>query len=127
MDRVNRKDCAYQLMPGRTGCSAFGEHGYVKETECFMGFVTFSPIYGEMEPHCHGTEIMYVEDASGASVRYGSAPDKLENEDTLVKGDVICLGEGEWHKFFFEGPDSFVKFVVFMGPNPKTINASDLK
>mgnify|MGYP004510288205 CR=1 FL=1 len=127
MDRVNRKDCTYKLMPGRNATCAFGEGGYVEETECMMGFVTFAPKYGEMEPHCHGTEIMYVEDAKGASVRYGSAPDKLDNEDKLEKGEVICLGDGEWHKFFFEDADSYVKFVVFMGGTPKTINASDLK
>lgn len=127
MDRVNRKDCAYKLMPGRTACTAFGKNGYVKEDECMMGFVTFAPTYGEMEPHCHGTEIMYVESAKGASVRYGSAPDKMDNVDKLEKGEVICLGEGEWHKFEFEAADSYVKFVVFMGGEPKTVNLSDLK
>lgn len=127
MERVNRKNCTWSIMKGRTACPAFGSNGYVKTDEAFMGFVTFSPQYGEMEPHYHGPEILYVEDAKGAYVRFGESLDKMDRVEKLEKGEVICAGDGEWHKFEFDCPDGFVSFIVFMGEGaPKTINASDL-
>ena len=126
MDRVNRKDCPERVMPGRVARSAFGRHGKVETDDALMGFVTFSPKYGEMEPHYHDTEAMYVENVRDAYVRFGPDRDHMQQRVKLEKGDVICAGDGEWHKFEFDSDDGFVDLVIFMAnPEPKVVNASD--
>ena len=128
MDRVNRKDCPERIMPGRITRSAFGANGKVTTDDALMGFVTFSPKYGEMEPHYHDTEAMYVENAKDAYVRFGPSADNMNRREKLEKGEVICAEDGEWHKFEFDSPYGFVDLVIFMAtPAPTVVNASDIK
>jgi len=115
MDHVTRDMCPKKDMPGRTTNAAFGKEGVAKiaTSDCFVGYVTFSPKYGKMKPHYHEDEIMYVVDAKNAFVRYGDAPDRMTKKDSLNKGDIIRARNGEWHIFEFDSEDGFLELIPF--------------
>ena len=115
MDHLKREDLTEKKMLGRVTSAAIGLEGVaaVATDDAFVGYATFAPKYGEMKPHYHENEIMYVVDAKDASVIYGPAQDAMDSRDILAKGDIIRARDGEWHKFEFASDDGFLDLIAF--------------
>lgn len=115
MDHLRRADLPEKEMLGRVTSAAIGAEGIaaVATDDAFVGYATFAPRYGQMKPHYHENEIMYVVDARGASVRFGAEKDAMDTRQELRKGDIIRARNGEWHLFEFDSDDGFLDLVCF--------------
>jgi hypothetical protein len=115
MDHFRRNDVETGVIPGRAVQRAIGREGRSPSELVSVGFARFSAEHGEMPPHCHGEEAMYVLDARDGWVEYGSAEDQLDSRCDLAAGMVLHVTAGEWH-VFRHAPDGFVDIVFFFTP-----------
>ena len=115
MDHFRRDEVQPAVIPGRAVQRAVGRDGRSRSERMSVGFARFSAEHGEMEPHCHGEEGMYVLDARDGWIEYGPAPDQLTGRCDLEPGTVLHAAEGEWHVFRL-APGGFVDIVFFFSP-----------
>lgn len=116
MDFVKRSEVPEKQMLGRVTSAAYGKEGIAAVTaEQFVGWATFSPKYGQMKPHCHEDETMYIVKAEHAFVRYGATKDTLCEPVALCTGDIIRARDGEWHEFCFDSEDGELDIVAIFG------------
>ena len=116
MDHVRKEDLKEGKMLGRVASAAFGQEGIAAiPAECFVGYATFAPKYGQMKPHYHEDEYMYIVDAKDAFVTYGPTKDSMNTREALHAGEIIRAKDGEWHLFDFDSGDGFLSIIAFFG------------
>lgn len=116
MDLVKRRDIAEQKALGRSLWRILGENAPFGD-EVSAGFARFSLAEGQMVPHMHEREIIYVIDAKGAHTRYGKSKEAMHTRAALRPGDLLRVQEGEWHVFEMDDEDAYLDiFWVFSCP-----------
>jgi hypothetical protein len=115
MQHFRRDDVEPGVVPGRAVQRAIGREGRSHSELVSLGFARFSAAHGEMPPHCHGEEAMYVLDARDGWIEYGPAEDELRGRRALAAGMVLHVAAGEWH-VFRHAPDGFVDILFVFSP-----------
>jgi hypothetical protein len=115
MDHFSRDDVEPGVIPGRAVQRAIGREGRSPSALMSVGFAHFSAEHGEMEPHCHGEEAMYVLDSRDGWVEFGPTEDELTGRCDLAAGMVLHVEPDEWH-VFRHAPGGFVDIVFFFSP-----------
>ncbi len=114
MKYIQREDTEKQVLPGRVIQKVVGKDGPLKSWKMTVGFAHYSMESGEMEPHQHAEETVYIVDASKGWVLYGNRKDCLANKVDLVPGMTLHLNELEWHVFQY-GEGGFVDIIFTYG------------
>ena len=116
MDIVKRNEIPAKQMLGRVTSAAYGKEGVAAiPSGQFVGWATFSPQYGQMKPHYHEDEIMYIVRAEHAYVRFGPTKDTMCQPVKLCAGDIIRARDGEWHEFCFDDDSGVLDVVAVFG------------
>ena len=88
------------------------DEGVMESENMDVGFARFDKNLGEMEPHVHSEECMYVIDCVHAYARFGESKEKLGERVAIVPGMIMRAAAGEWHAFEFEN-GGFMDIVWF--------------
>lgn len=105
MKLIKREDVAKKLLPGRVIQLVVSREGAVSPSEVMtMGFARYSAEAGQMAPHRHAEEIVYILSAQDGWTRYGGfgdEPNELGGPVPLAPGMTLHFPENEWHVFEF--------------------------
>lgn len=104
MELIRRDELPEVQLVGRVLQNAVGKEGSARiaSTAMTVGFATYSERSGEMQPHRHAEESIYIVDAKDAYVLHGDAEDRLGDRRELETGMIMHFPENEWHVFRYE-------------------------
>src|SRR5689334_10571432 len=116
MDVIRRAELPTVSLPGRALHKAVGGpgEGAVTSGKMTVGFARYSDESGPMEPHHHAEETLYIVDARDGWIRWGEAPDRLDQRLPLETGLMIHFPELEWHVFEW-APGGYVDALYIYG------------
>jgi hypothetical protein len=114
MDYILRSDIKQIHLPGRIIQNVVGDNASIYSDKMTVGFGHYSAESGEMEPHCHAEETVYILDAENGLVRYGPEKDKLEKCLSLSAGMILHFPENEWHVFEYS-ENGYVDILFLYG------------
>ena len=114
MKVINRNSLPQVELIGRVIKKAVGKDGFDLSSKMTIGFGRYANEYGNMEPHRHAEEVLYIINAKKSWIRSGSAMDKLGERIPFVPGTLVHFDEMEWHTFEFDD-DGFVDLIFIYG------------
>lgn len=114
---IKKDEMVIKHCRARTIYAAIEQNGVFTSDKLMMGCARFDKSLGDMIPHTHAEEGMYIIDAAKAYARFGSSPDTLGDRVPLVPGMIMWAAEGEWHVFEFD--DGGFLDIVFCLENDK--------
>ncbi len=114
MKQVTKEEAKVKHCRARTIYAVAEEDGVFKSDHMMMGFARFDKTLGDMIPHSHPEEGMYVIDCARAYVRYGASRETLGERHSIAPGMIMWAAEGEWHAFEFD--DGGFMDIVFCLP-----------
>ena len=79
-----------------------------------MGFAKYCEEAGNMEPHRHAEEIVFILEAKNGWLRYGDDLDHLDKKVILKPGMTLHVPELEWHVFEY-GKKGCVEIIFIYG------------
>ncbi len=110
MKCIRRDELEPRALQGRQLWRIYGDDSAVADRRSF-GFAHFAPQFGDMRPHHHEREWIYVLDAKHASARYGEQFSAMDTERTLRAGDFLRFEDGECHVFTFSDPEGYLDIL----------------
>ena len=114
MKIVKEEALQKEILPGRIIQSCVGKGAHFESTKMTMGFATYCEQAGEMLPHQHAEESVYIISADRGRVRYGPLSDDLPFSVQLESGMILHIPELEWHVFEYE-KGGHVKIIFIYG------------
>ena len=114
MNIIDRETLPKEVLPGRIIQKAVGKDAYSRSGKMTMGFGRYCVEVGEMEPHRHAEEIVYVVSADKGFVRYGASLDDMTTIASLETGMTLHIPELQWHVFEY-GEGGHVDIIFFYG------------
>ena len=114
MNIIDRGTLPKEVLPGRIIQKAVGKDAYSRSGKMTMGFGRYCAEVGEMEPHRHAEEIVYVVSADKGFVRYGASQNELNCAEPLETGMTLHIPELAWHVFEY-GEGGHVDIIFFYG------------
>lgn len=114
MNFFQRTDLRMEKLPGRTIQRAVGVESRSISENITMGFARYSDESGQMTPHQHAEEIVYILSAKDGWIRFGDDPKFLGEPIPLWPGMVLHVPAFEWH-VFEHTPDGYVDIIFFYG------------
>lgn len=117
MDLARKENLPVIEKTGRKMSRAYGDNALFPDDNISVGFGRLTPVFGQMPPHRHEQEIIYVLEVNNVSLRYGPEWAQMEGSHKLAAGDMMRFAKGECHQFIMEGEDSFLDFMfIFSVP-----------
>jgi len=113
MDHLKKTDIPGEKLAGRTVYGVFGAERYIKTDDASMSYCHVAPGLGDMEPHRHDVEVIYIVDAKDAAFHCGKEPGNLDTVVELEKDDVVLVEKGDWHRFCFTSGEGFIDLIAF--------------
>ena len=114
MQIILRDTIKNEILPGRMIQKAIGKDSLSKSSCMTMGFAHYSQESGEMAPHHHAEEAIYVLEAKNSWARFGKDEMTLGDRIKLESGMTLHFPAWEWHVFGFnEG--GYLDIIFFYG------------
>ena len=114
MQIIIRETINRETLPGRVIQKAIGKNSLLKSDYMTMGFAHYSQESGQMAPHNHAEEAIYVLDAKDAWTRCGKDEKILGEAISLETGMILHFPAWEWHVFGFE-KGGYLDIIFFYG------------
>lgn len=114
MEYAYKEQAPLAVLPGRGIQKLVGKDSMISSEKMTVGFGSYRPEYGPMEPHNHAEETVVITDAKNAWVRYGNTKDNLDQKVELRPGTTLHFDELEWHVFEF-ADDGFLDIIFIYG------------
>lgn len=102
MEIRQRQDLTPIQLPGRIIQNAVGKEASIESENMTVGFAAYSARSGQMQPHHHDEESIYVIAADRAYMLHGPAEDSLGDRHELLPGMILHFDKDEWHVFRYE-------------------------
>ena len=117
MKFVKKDETVVKHCRARTIYAAIERDGVLSSDNIMMGCARFDKNLGDMIPHSHAEEGMYIIDCAKAYARFGDSAETLGERIPLEAGMIMWAPEGEWHVFEFD--DGGFLDIVFCLPSEK--------
>ena len=110
MEFMEKQSAIVKHCRARTIYGMIEKGGIFQSPNMMMGFARFDKNLGEMIPHVHPEEGMFVIDCANAFARFGASEDSMGGRTAIKPGMIMWAAEGEWHVFEF-GEGGFLDIV----------------
>lgn len=116
MKIIKKEEAPAKKLQGRYATRIVGKTDdyYYRSDKMHFGHCLYIEDAGEMEPHAHAEECMYILDCRDARIYSGPAEDDMPEQAELAPGMVISMPAGEWHVFRY-GRGGFVEILYCYG------------
>lgn len=114
---LKRDEIPDLALEGRGLRIAVGYDGVSKSESMRVLVARYAEKYGNMKPHKHDEETVYILDVQNGTMEYGPQENALTHEIRLEKDMVLHIPKDEWHVFRYKKGGYIEALCIYGAPS----------